>query len=60
VVDLVAALRASLQARPEPVGAGAAPAAGAKATTAGRKPVKRAAARSDKAAPATQRPTGKR
>jgi DNA end-binding protein Ku len=58
VVDLVAALRASLQARPEPVGAGAAPAAGAKAT-AERKPVKRAA-RSDKAAPAAKRPTGKR
>jgi DNA end-binding protein Ku len=58
VVDLVAALRASLQARPEPVGAGSAPAAGVK-VTAERKPVKRAA-RSDKAAPAAKRPTGKR
>ena len=60
VVDLVAALRASLQAKPTPVPARAAPASGAKAQTGERKPVKRAAARAGGEPTPAKRPAGKR
>ena len=58
VVDLVAALRASLAAKPAP--AAAAPARGAKAATGERKPVKRAAGRTGGDSTATRRPLAKR
>jgi DNA end-binding protein Ku len=59
VVDLVAALRASLQAKPPPAAAKAATPSGAKPAADERKPVKRAAAR-DKDPASTKRPAGKR
>jgi len=59
VVDLVAALRASLQAKPPPPAAQAATANGAKPAAGERKPVKRAATR-DKDPASTKRPAGKR